>query len=78
MNQRFTQEMLIKHLYQETDVSEQQAIRSALKSDPALRQEYNKFSKMKELLNSEKSTPSDTSVRIILDHSKRSSKLEIV
>jgi hypothetical protein len=70
--------MLIKYLYQETEVTERQAIRAALKVDPMLQQEYKELCQVQQLLNSEKRTPSDSTVDNILDHGKKSSELEII
>lgn len=78
MNQRFTQEMLIKYLYNETDVSERQAIKQALRSDPQLMEQYNQLCVVQDWLSTEKRSPSDTSVNIVLDYSNKSSKLEAV
>ena len=75
MNATFTQEILVNYLYGQLTESEMEAVRKEMTSDQQLAEE---FEILKETIialeNDEKLMPSETSINIIMDYSKRTSK----
>ncbi len=78
MNRDSTINNLIRHIYHETDMRENDAIRRLLAMDAELRDEYHEMRKVSKMLDRLICNPSPTSVNIILNHSKKLGRLEAV
>lgn len=76
MDQAFTQDMLIKYLYQETSAVETLAVRKALQENILLREEYNDLRKAYEQLPQVKFNAKGSTLQNILQYSKRSAALQ--
>ncbi len=78
MNGDSTINDLICYMYHETEGTETEAIRRKLALDAEWRSEYRDLQAVKNMLDSLICNPSDTSVNIILNHSKKLGTLETV
>jgi hypothetical protein len=76
MDQTFTQDMLIKYLYQETSVAETLAVREALQDNILLREEYTELRKAYEQLPKVKFNAKVSTLQNILQYSKHSAALQ--
>lgn len=76
MDQAFTQDMLIKYLYQETSAVETLAVRKALQENVLLREEYNDLRKAYEQLPKVKFNAKGSTLQNILQYSKHSAALQ--
>jgi len=75
MNATFTKEILVNYLYGKLTESEMEAVRKEMTSDQQLAEEFEILKEtMIALENDEKLMPSETSINIIMDYSKRTSK----
>lgn len=75
MNATFTKEILVNYLYGQLTESEMKAVRKEMTSDQQLAEEFEILKEtMIALENDEKLMPSETSINIIMDYSKRTSK----
>ncbi|MFN8283012.1 MAG: hypothetical protein U0U67_07335 [Chitinophagales bacterium] len=72
MQQNFTRETLVKHLYKETNESEATAIENALKNDSSLEQEFAQLRHVKNKIDEDGGdSPSNDSIQKILNYSKQ-------
>jgi hypothetical protein len=76
MDQTFTQDMLIKYIYQETSATETLAIRKALQENLLLREEYRELRKAYEQLPKVKFNAKPSTLQNILQYSKHSAALQ--
>jgi hypothetical protein len=77
MNVKFTRtDLFLKKLYDETGVTENQAIDDALAVNYELVEEYHTFEDVKEALDTVSFSPSKRTVQAIMDYSKKTSKLQ--
>ena len=73
MQQLFTPELLIRHLYHETTASEARTIDLALRNNPSLREEFRLLKEAKYKLDeSEEDEPGKSTIQQILAYSKQS------
>ena len=71
MQQNFTSELLVKHLYHETNAIETKMVENALKSDKTAQQEFEQMQAAKYALNDNDGDEPNTSViNNILNYSK--------
>lgn len=70
MQQIFTSELLVKHLYNETTDSEAAAIENALANDANLQQEFKQLRATKNALDEDGEAPSTSTIEKILAFSK--------
>ncbi|MDB5226054.1 MAG: hypothetical protein JWN78_247 [Bacteroidota bacterium] len=77
MQTDFTPNILIKHLYNETNITEAASVRNALENDVSLQEEFNKLKEAKQALDENGGEPSPTTIQNILDFS-RQHQLEMV
>ena len=73
----FTQEDLIRFLYGECDPMESKLIENALELNWDLSQQYLELLSSKKLLDSVQFDPAQSSVDLILKHSRNTSALEV-
>lgn len=78
MSRESTINNLVRYIYHETDMRENDAIKRLLAMDADLRNEYNEMRKVNKMLDRLICNPSPTSVNIILNHSKKLGRLEAV
>jgi len=72
MQQISTPELLVKHLYNETDVNEYNLAENVLENDTNLQQEFAKMQETKNALDdADGNEPSQSVINNILDFSKR-------
>jgi DNA-binding XRE family transcriptional regulator len=75
MDATFTQEILVNYLYGQLTESEMEAVRNELTSDQQLAEAFEMLKEtMIALENDEKLLPSESSIKIIMNHSERTSK----
>ena len=72
MEQNFTQNQLIRFIYKESDAAETIRIAEALSSDPVLAQEHEELLEAMDQLPQVQFTPSEDSIRTILQYSEMS------
>lgn len=79
MKEKFTHEdYLLKHLYNETGVTEEQAINEALESNYKMREELESYEDVKNMLDTVKMTPRRSVVRDILTYSRKTNRDRLV
>ena len=76
MDQTFTQNKLIKYLYQETSAAETLAVSEALQENVLLREEYFELRKAYDQLPKVKFNAKPSTLQNILQYSKRSTALQ--
>ena len=76
MDQTFTQNMLVKYLYQETSATETLAVSEALQENVLLREEYLDLRKAYDQLPKVKFNAKPSTLQNILQYSKRSTALQ--
>lgn len=76
MNQTSTPNLLILHAYGETTEVQKEALADGIIKDPSLHEELIDIIKSKRTLNSKLMSPSNTSVRIIMEHSYKTEHLQ--
>ena len=76
MNQTSTPNLLLLHAYGETTAEQKEVLATALVNDPDLHEELIAVIKSKRVLNSKMKSPSNTSVRIIMEHSYKTEHLQ--
>lgn len=77
MNVKFTRtDLFLKKLYDETGVTENQAIDDAFAVNYELVEEYHTFEDVKEALDTISYRPSKRVVQSIMDYSKKTSQLQ--
>lgn len=69
MQQKFTQNQLVKYLYKETSATERLAIDEALSEDWRLSEAYDELALAKQQLPQVKFSPSNATIQNILSHS---------
>jgi DNA-binding XRE family transcriptional regulator len=75
MDATFTQEILVNYLYGQLTESEMETVRNELTSDQQLAEAFEMLKEtMIALENDEKLLPSESSIKIIMNHSERTSK----
>ena len=74
MKRKFTQNELIKKLFNEENASAE--LEETLANDWMAQEEFNLMQAVKDKLDSEIYSPSKTSIQIILDYSKKNAPLE--
>lgn len=79
MDATFTQEILVNYLYGQLTESEMEAVRNELTSDQQLAEAFEMLKEtMIALENDEKLLPSESSIKIIMNHSDETRKESIV
>lgn len=73
MKRNFTFDDLLLYHYGELPLNEVDALEASLLFDEHLKESNETIKKMMEILDAEKTVPSDTSISIILDHNRQSS-----
>ena len=73
MKVSFTSLDMVRHIYNEMNNHEAKSFINWLKADPLRLEEYEKLHSQSKSLSKNKYKPSDTSIRIILDYSRRGS-----
>ena len=76
MNQTSTPNLLLLHAYGEITAEQKEVLATELINDPALHEEMIAVIKGKRTLNSKMMSPSNTSVRIIMEHSYKTEHLQ--
>ena len=76
MKSNFTQNDLIKKLYNELQPLEDLVLDFTLEDNWNLQEEYLAFKEVKDKLDAARYSPSKTSIAIILEHSRRSRSIE--
>lgn len=76
MEQTSTQDLLLLHAYGETTLEQREHLARLLAGDENLQNELMEIVSAQRNLNSMMKSPSDTSVRIIMDHSHKSEHLQ--
>lgn len=71
MKEKFTHDHLMKHLYEETGVTENQAINEALEHNYHLREELEQYEDVKAMLDKVNYKPRRSVVRDILTYSRK-------
>lgn len=71
-----TPNLLLLHAFGETTVAQKEVLATELIKDPALHQEMIAIIKSKRSLNAKMMSPSNTSVRIIMEHSYKTEHLQ--
>lgn len=72
MKEKFTHDHLMKHLYEETGVTENQAINEALETNWKLREELEQYEDVKAMLETVSYKPRRAVIRDILTYSRKS------
>jgi len=76
MNQTSTPNLLLLHAYGETTEEQKEFLATELVKDASLHEEMIAVIKSKRILNSKMMSPSNTSVRIIMEHSYKTEHLQ--
>ncbi len=76
MIQNSTSDLLVLHTYGETTLEQKETIAKELAKDETLQEELMEMVRAKRQLNSKMKSPSQTSLRIILEHSCKSGHLQ--
>ena len=76
MIQTSTPNLLLLHAYGETTEEQKEVLATELIKDPSLHEEMIAVIKSKRLLNSKMTSPSNTSVRIIMEHSYKTEHMQ--
>ena len=76
MIQTSTPNLLLLHAYGETTEEQKEVLATELIKDPVLHEEFVTVIKSKRALNNEMKSPSNTSVRIIMEHSYKTEHLQ--
>ncbi len=76
MIQISTQNLLTLHAYGETSESQKQMLSDEIAANPELHQNLIELIKVKRQLNTKMVSPSETSIRIIMNHSHRTEHLQ--
>jgi hypothetical protein len=76
MIQTSTPNLLLLHAYGETTEEQKEVLATELIKDPSLHEEMIAVIKSKRLLNREMISPSNTSVRIIMEHSYKTEHMQ--
>lgn len=75
MEQISTQDLLLLHAYGETTEEQKAFLALEMAKDPGLIEEFMELVRAKRMLNKQLLTPSNTSVRIIMEHSYQTEHL---
>ena len=76
MEQISTQNLLLLHAYGETTPAQRVLIEKELAASPVLQQEWAELQETMNVLNGKMKSPSNTSVRIIMEHSHKTEHLQ--
>ena len=76
MNQTSTPNLLLLHAYGETTEEQKEVLATELIKDPVMHEEFVNVIKAKRALNNKMKSPSNTSVRIIMEHSYKTEHLQ--
>lgn len=69
MNENVTHQLILQHIYGETDAEADLKIKAILESDPEMQLYFNEVSQLKKQLNHLFEDPNATTVAIIAEHS---------
>jgi len=78
MIQTSTQNLLVLHTYNETTEAQKQQLASEMATSESLHEELMELVKAKKQLNRLMKSPSETSIRIIMEHSHKTEHLHEV
>jgi len=76
MEQTSTQDLLILHAYGETTLEQREFLATLLANDESLQEELMEIIRTKRELTAQMKCPSQTSVRIIMEHSYKTEHLQ--
>ena len=76
MKEKFTHDHLMKHLYHETGVTEDQAINEALEHNWKLKEELEEYEDVKTMLETVKFSPRVSVVKDILTYSRKNNNTQ--
>lgn len=76
MTETSTQNLLLLHAYNETNEAQKEQIALELAKDPSLQADLMEMIRAKRTLNSKMKSPSETSIRIIMEHSHKTEHLQ--
>jgi hypothetical protein len=76
MIQTSTQNLLVLHAYGETTETQKQQLACEMAKDETLREEWMELVRAKRMLNTKLKRPSETSIRIIMEHSHKTEHLQ--
>jgi hypothetical protein len=76
MRQNFTHHLLVLHSYNESSKDEKELLAKELSKDELLQEEQAAIIKTKRMLSGKMMKPSQTSVRIIMEHSFKTEHLQ--
>ena len=76
MKEKFTHDHLMKHLYHETGVTEDQAINEALEQNWKLKEELEEYEDVKTMLGTVKFSPRASVIEDILTYSRKNNNTQ--
>jgi hypothetical protein len=76
MKQTSTQDLLVLHAYGETTNEQKDLLAKEFASEPALQEDLKEIIRTKRMLNSKILSPTQTSLRIIMEHSNQTEHLQ--
>lgn len=76
MEQTSTQDLLLLHAYGETTIEQREYLAELLANDDSLQEELMELIRTKRELNAHLKSPSNTSVRIIMEYSHKTEHLQ--
>ena len=76
MEQTSTQDLLLLHIYGETTLEQREFLATQLAIDDNLQEELMELIRTKRELNAQMKSPSETSVRIIMEYSHKTEHLQ--
>lgn len=76
MKQTSTQDLLVLHAYGETNIEQKEFLATEVAKGETLQEELMELILAKRLLNSKMKSPSETSLRIIMEHSYKTEHLQ--
>lgn len=76
MIQTSTQNLLVLHAYSETTEAQKQQLAEAMAKDETLHEELMEMIRAKRMLNGKMKSPSETSIRIVMEHSHKTEHLQ--
>ena len=76
MKQTSTQDLLVLHAYGETSLEQKEFLATELATGETLQEELMELIRAKRQLNSKMKSPSETSLRIIMEHSYKTEHLQ--
>ena len=76
MKQNFTHQLFILHVYNETNEEQKEVLRMEFCKNSNLYEEFIDAKRVKKMLNDKIKSPSATSLRIIMEHSRKTEQLQ--